>query len=622
MKAEAGPSKLLDLRQLLPGKWARSLVSPLNGFLEHHLGIDWLNASYQRVKDDPSLDNFYAKAQCALRLSYEVSQADMERIPLEGPVVVVTNHPFGGADGVVLGSLLGRVRPDFKIMANYLLGHMVEIKPWLIGVDPFERKESSRNNFAAMKETIRFLRDGGCVGIFPSGTVSHWQWKQRQITDPKWSSNVARIIHKTQATVVPVFFEGGNSTLFQSVGVLHALLRTLFLPREMFRMRDQSLRLKIGNPLPYRKLATYQDNDKLTAFLRLNTYLLKQRQDTEPRKHFSLPQLPKKTEIFEPINDPIDPAVLQNEVESLPDDQTLISHGSFQVVYAFAEQIPNVLEEIGRLRELTFREVGEGTGEATDLDRFDLYYRHLFMWDHKERKIVGSYRLGATDEIMLTRGKRGLYTATLFKFKPGFLEKMGPALEMGRSFIASEYQRKHASLLLMWKGIGQYVVRNPRYKILFGPVSISKEYNAVSKDLMVKFLQKERFDPDLSNLVKAKNPPRGGRRLRGTEKQALLRAVHDIDDMSALISEIETDHKGIPTLLRHYLKMNGQLLCFNVDEEFGHCVDGLIVVDLTKTDWKLFKTYFTPEGAERILEYNGVSRAEIEAKKGNPVASD
>ncbi|WOO42392.1 lysophospholipid acyltransferase family protein [Rubellicoccus peritrichatus] len=603
---DSASSKLLDFRQLLPEGVLRKIVTPINQPLEKTLGITHLNESYRKVQEDQSDTNFYAKAQRALNISYEVSDEDLARIPQEGPIIVVTNHPFGGVDGVAFGALLGTVRPDFKVMANYLLAHMKEIEPWLVGVDPFERKSSARFNFAAMKETIRFLRDGGCLGIFPSGTVSHWQWKQRQITDPQWSSNVARLVHKTQATVVPVFFEGQNSWQFQLAGLVHELLRTILLPREMMKASGSTLRIRIGTAIPYRKLCHYEENAKLTDFLRLNTYLLKRREDTAPKKHFHLPSLPKKTNELQAIVDPVEPDILEEEVANVPEEQLLAEHGNFVVYYAFAEQIPNILDEIGRLREKTFREVGEGTGEPTDLDRFDVYYRHLFMWDRGARKIVGSYRFGATDEIMLTRGQRGLYTSTLFKFKPNFLEKMGPALEMGRSFIVSEYQKKHASLLLLWRGIGEYLVRNPRYKILFGPVSISKEYNAISKDLMVKFLKQERFDENLSSLVKAKNPPRGGPRLRGTEKQALLKAVHNIDDISALVSEIETDHKGIPTLLRHYLKMNGQLLSFNVDEEFGHCVDGLIVVDMSQSDRRLLKSYLGAKGHLSFLKYHGV----------------
>lgn len=599
-------TKLVDFSKLLPQGALRALLSPLAPLLERTLGISHLNQAYRKVQLDVQPGNFYDKARRALNIAYEVSDEDLARIPREGPVVVVSNHPFGGVDGVALGALLGSVRDDFKVMANYLLAHMREIEPWLIGVDPFERESSARYNIAAMKSTLRFLREGGCVGIFPSGTVSHFHLPQRQITDPKWSPNAARIIQKTGATVVPVYFEGRNSTFFQLAGLIHPRLRTLLLPREMHKADGSTLRIKIGNPLPYRRLAHFENPETLTDFIRLKTYLLKQRQDTPAPRRLHLPRLPRKTTELQPLVAPVPPDLLEAEVDALPEEQHLVDQGNFLVAYAFAEQIPNLLDEIGRLRELTFREVGEGTGEPTDLDRFDVYYRHLFMWDRKARKIVGSYRIGATDEILQSRGKRGLYTTTLFKFKPGFLEALDPALEMGRSFIASEYQKKHASLSLIWRGIGTFVVRHPRYKCLFGPVSISKEYNAISKDLMVKFLTKERFDPALSPLVKAKNPPRGGPRIRGTEKQALLQAVQNIDDISALISEIETDQKGIPTLLRHYLKMNGQLLSFNVDNSFGHCVDGLIVVDLTKSDPRLLRSYLGPEGSLSFLRHHSV----------------
>lgn len=611
MPEEDPPSKLISLSALLSQAKGLGWLNAFSGPLERFLGLTYLNESYDRVKTDSTPENFYAKAQRSMDISYEVSDEDLDRIPREGPTLVVTNHPFGGVDGVAFGAMLGTVRDDFKLMANYLLAHMVEIKPWLIGVDPFETKESARRNLTALKDTIRFLRDGGCVGMFPSGTVSHYHANERRVTDPKWNANTGRLVQKTQATVVPVYFEGGNGPLFQLAGMINPRLRTLLLPREMMKANGITLRIRIGQPLPYKKLSHLEDPQKLTEFLRLKTYLLKERQDNAPKKHFHLPKLPRKTGEMQPIVDPVDPALLEEEVNALPEEQHLVEHGNFLVAFAFAEQIPHLLDEIGRLREKTFREVGEGTGEPIDLDRFDVYYRHLFTWDRVERKIVGSYRFGATDEILLTRGKRGLYTTTLFKFKPGFLEAMDPALEMGRSFIASEYQKKHASLLLLWRGIGAFLVRYPRYKFLFGPVSISAEYNAISKDLMVKFLQKEKLDPELAQLVKARKPPKGGPRLRGQQKQALLQSVHDIDDISAIISEIETDQKGIPTLLRHYLKMNGQLLSFNVDAEFGNCVDGLIVVDMTKSDPRLLKSYLGPEGHLEFLKYHGV---EIEAK--------
>ncbi|QYY35183.1 lysophospholipid acyltransferase family protein [Ruficoccus sp. ZRK36] len=574
--------------------------------------LNELDEAYLRVVDDPTTPNFFQRAMRAMDISYEISDRDLERIPREGPLLVVSNHPYGGLDGVVLGALLTSVREDAKLLANYLLEVMKEIKPWLIAVDPFDRPDSARFNFKAMKETIRHLCNGGCIGTFPSGTVSHYRWRQRQITDPTWSPNTARLIHKSQATVVPCYFEGGNGMLFHMGGLVHPRLRTLMLPREMIRMMGSTLRLRVGNPIPYRKLAEFSTNEELVQYLRLNTYILAKRaMDDTPRRKFNFPRVQRKAGAEKPLATAVPPETLEKEISSIPSEQLLVEHGVFQVYYAFASQIPNLLDELGRLREKTFREVGEGTGEPSDTDRFDLYYRHLFMWDVKARKIVGAYRVGLTDEILLTHGKSGLYTSTLFKFKSDFLEKLDPALEMGRSFIVSEYQKKHASLSLIWRGIGQFVCRHPQYKTLFGPVSISQEYNAISKDLMVKFLRKNRLDPSLAQFVKAKNPPRGGAQIRGTEKQAFLEAVKDIDDISALISEIETDHKGIPVLLRHYLKMNGNLLSFNVDTDFGHCVDGLIVVDLTQADARLLRSYM----GTNYDNFMAFHQAKVEADK-------
>ncbi len=599
------------IRQSMSGGAKGALYKVAGPAFEHFFKLHGLDDAYLRVVDDPTTPNFFQRAMRSMEISYEISDQDLERIPREGPLLVVSNHPYGGMDGVVLGALLTSVREDSKLLANYLLEVMKEIRPWLIPVDPFERADSARFNFRAIKETIRYLCDGGCVGTFPSGTVSHFRWKERQITDPAWSPNTARLIRKSRATVVPCYFEGGNGMLFHLSGMVHERLRTLMLPREMLKLMGSTLRVRIGHPIPYRKLAEFSSNEELVQYLRLNTYILAKRaQDETPRRKFHFPRVPRKPGVEKPLASAVPSEVLQAEISRMPEEQLLLEHGAFQVYYGFASQIPNILDELGRLREKTFREVGEGTGEPSDTDRFDLYYRHLFMWDVKEQKIVGAYRVGLTDEILLTHGKAGLYSSTLFKFKPGFLEKLDPALELGRSFIVSEYQKKHASLSLIWRGIGRFVCRHPQYKTLFGPVSISQEYNSISKDLMVKFLRKNKLDTSLAQFVKAKNPPRGGPRIRGTEKQALLEAVKDIEDVSALISEIETDHKGVPVLLRHYLKMNGNLLSFNVDTDFGHCVDGLIVVDLTQAEPRLLRSYMGEEPYQQFMDFH---QAKVEA---------
>jgi putative hemolysin len=252
------------------------------------------------------------------------------------------------------------------------------------------------------------------------------------------------------------------------------------------------------------------------------------------------------------------------------------------------------MREIGQLREKTFREVEEGTGTPCDLDAYDERYLHLFMWHAGRSEIVGSYRIGLVDEILAEQGPRGLYTSSLFKFNAGFLERLGPALELGRSFIRAEYQRKPTSLALLWRGIGELLVRNPRYKVLFGPVSISRAYHSVSKRLMIEYLEKNHGDDALGALVKPKNRPKG--KLEPRARAALEVLAKDVDDVSSLVSEIEEDSKGMPVLLRHYLKLNARLLGFNVDPAFGHCVDGLILVDLRTTEPRILKRFMGEEG--------------------------
>ena len=287
----------------------------------------------------------------------------------------------------------------------------------------------------------------------------------------------------------------------------------------------------------------------------------------------------------------------------LPLSNLLLEQGDLAVYCAPAAAIPHVLHEIGRLREITFREVGEGTGNPTDIDHFDSHYHHLFLWNRAESDIVGAYRYCFVDRILDQLGPMGLYTRTLFEYKPGFLENLGPSLEMGRSFIVAKYQQKHNSLSLLWKGIGEIVNRHPDYKILFGPVSITQEYNRLSKNLLVRFMVEKLRHPKLSRLVRASNPFRGIH-VMGVNQNDIAESVRSIEDVSALISEIEEDGKGIPVLLRQYLRMNASLLSFNVDKEFSNALDGLMMVDLTKTNPKLLKRYLGATGLERFQAHH------------------
>ena len=604
------PAQLINFGENLRGPVKRSLYNLVRKPLESFLAVESFNAMYRDASPESEVGNFFVRVLRSLKVSYEVSEEDLARIPRTGPLLVVSNHPYGGVDGMAMAAMMSSVRADLRFISNYLLMRVPELRPWIFPVDPFNRAGSARQNIKGMKDAIKHLREGGCISTFPSGTVSHIQVRQAAVTDPPWNTHVARLARAAQATVLPVYFEGRNSALFQLAGLLHPLLRTALLPREMMHQKEHTLRLRIGQPIPFQRLDDFPTDEAMTEFLRLNTYLLRDRAGSAPRRRFPVPLMfpprAKANRKLAAIAPAIPPEELESDFATLPPGQILIEHGPFAVAFAYAEQVPLIMLEIARLREVTFREVDEGTGRARDLDSFDTYYRQLFLWDREKRAIVGAYRFVLSDEVLRDLGPSGFYTSTLFKYKPEFFAALDPAIELGRSFIVSEYQRKQASLALIWRGLGRFIAQNPRYKTLFGPVSINPEYQALSKDLLVQFLRHHSHDPELSALVKPKHPHHR-RSLRGPEKKALRASAFDIDDISALISEIETDKKGVPVLLRHYLKMNGRIIAFNVDSAFGQCLDGLIIVDLTQTDPKLLKAHLGAAGAESFLAFHAAA---------------
>jgi putative hemolysin len=300
---------------------------------------------------------------------------------------------------------------------------------------------------------------------------------------------------------------------------------------------------------------------------------------------------------------PACPGFLEREIAALDQSALLIEQGDHAVYIGEANQMPNVVREIGRLRELTFRNSGEGTAAAIDLDPFDSYYLHLFIWNRPHREIVGAYRLGQSDRILRAVGKRGLYTGRLFSYGWRFLQRISPALELGRSFVRVEYQKSYTPLLLLWRGIGAYLCRNPEYRFLFGPVSISNHYHPGSRQLMVSFLKQYCRAPDLARLVRARSPFRA-HPLHGWEDEGASTFSWDIEALSGMIADIETDRKGVPILLKHYLKLGGKLVSFNVDPAFSDALDGLIVVDLLKSDTRLLARYFGQAGLATYLAFH------------------
>jgi putative hemolysin len=580
------------------------LLTPVNIALQQVMMLDRVVQFYQQALAHPDGRPFFESLLSLLNINPQITREDLARIPRSGTVVAVANHPFGFVEGGVLGALLPTIRRDVKIMANSLLVTMFPaIQNHFISVDPFGGDEATKANQKGMRQALAHLKNGGMLVVFPAGEVAHVDLRKGAITDPEWSVTIARLVRMTRASVLPMYFSGTNSAPFHVLGLLHPKLRTMMLPYEFFNKQDRDLELRIGSLIPAKKLSAMNDDSEMMKYLRRRTYFLQHRETGKNGR--------MKQNEPEPVAAAVDPEFLSAEIERLPEERKLTEVGTCAVYYATAHEIPNVLREIGRLREITFRAAGEGTGKSIDLDSYDAYYFQLFIWNRETREIAGAYRVGPTDTITERFGEEGLYTSTLFVFKNRFLDKIGTALELGRSFVRIEYQRSFTPLLLLWRGIGAYVARNPQYKVLFGPVSISNDYLPVSRQLMVTYFNQHSRMEELTSFVKARSPFRQ-RTFKQWDGESGSMRQWDIEDLSALVADIETDQKGVPVLLRQYLKLGGRLLGFNVDRSFADALDGLIVVDLTRTDAKMLSRYLGPEGSANFLQCH--SKAERAAR--------
>ena len=513
-----------------------------------------------------------------LGISYALADEDAGHIPTSGPAVVVCNHPFGFLEGLILMSVLGKLRPDYRIVANSLLASVTQLRRQYIFINPFQEQNPARENASGVRECVKWIKSGGLLVMFPAGEVAHLNFGESFVADARWADSSARLACKLDCPTIPMYFSGANSIPFQVAGTVHANLRTLNLPRELMKKRNHTIDLRAGSPIPSSVLRSQKDAAAATAYLRARVYLLSSRLSpalalgqSELSGGYQVPAAARTSEtgLRETIS---------NEVSALPSYNLLASSEDFHVYLATAEQAPVTLQEIGRCRELTFRAVGEGTKNSTDLDSFDDHYQHLFLWSRRDHQIAGAYRLAATPDVLRKFGPKGLYTSTLFQYSKSFFERLGPAFELGRSFILPEYQKHYASLLMLWKGIARCVERRPECPVLFGAVSISNDYNPLSRVLIMNFMT-EHMSSDLAGLVKPKRGYRPPLVLPRHIKQ-LNSLLSTVEELSSSISDLEADGKGIPVLLRQYVRMGGQFLGFNVDPKFANTLDGLILADL------------------------------------------
>lgn len=549
-----------------------------------------------------SVDGFLEFVFDTFQIRIDVSPTDIARIPDTGPLIVTANHPFGGLEGLIAAQILRRRRDDVKVLANHYLKRLPELQQLFIGVDPYGGREAKRHNIPPVRDAIKWVRRGGALVVFPAGDVSGFRLSgsgNAGIVDPAWDERAARLIRLTRADTVPVFFAGRNSVLFQLAGLAHRNLKTLLLPRELLNKQNTKVHVRIGKPVLASKIADIPSDRNVMEYLRTRTYLLGAQM--AGGKHSEL-HVRRRRFDGATVADPVNKDLLKLEVANLPASCLLVKTDSMRVYAATPDQIPWLLREIGRLREVTFRSVGEGTGQSSDVDIFDSYYLHIFSWNSQSNEVVGAYRLGLSDDILRRYGPKGLYTHTLFRYDARFVRRIAPAIELGRSFVREEYQRSFSALLLLWKGIALFVARHPRYRYLYGPVSISADYAQLSRAVLVQYLRTHRYAGDLARLVKPRSPFRAT--LGPREHVSLIRHTDDLDQLSDLVSALEADDKGVPILLKQYLKMGGVLLGFNVDASFNNSLDGLILVDLVKSGEKLLTRYMGADVAKRYLAYH------------------
>lgn len=540
-----------------------------------------------------------------MKIELDVQPTDFERIPAKGPLVAVANHPFGVLDGAVLAVLLSRIRPDVRVLANSLLAGIPELHQHCIFVDPFHTTSSADKNLKSLKQAIDWLRQGGALAVFPAGEVSQINVREAHITDPAWNTVATRLVRKTGATALPVYFSGRNSMAFQLLGLIHPRFRTLFLLQEFLQQRAKRVRIRIGKPIPAELIASLECDEEATEYLRLRTYLLSYR----GKKPVSLPskvrsKLPRQPQ--QPIAARVPARFVIADIAALPPDRMLTENSEFSVYAARGAELPNLLDEIGRLREITFRAAGEGTGRSADIDQFDSYYWHLLLWNKENQELAGAYRAGNTDEIIRAHGIKGLYTHTVFRYDERLFLKIGSALELGRSFVRPEYQRQYAPLLLLWKGIARFIAVHPETPVLFGAVSISNEYSSLSREMIVRYFEQRDDGREFSDLIHPRTPFRAPI-LRRWDCRAICSALRNLDELAEPISDVEEDGKGLPILIKQYAKVGGKLIAFNLDRKFSDVVDGLVLVDLRQTDPAVLERYMGKEGYAAFCRYHGLS---------------
>ncbi|NVJ89025.1 MAG: lysophospholipid acyltransferase family protein [Flavobacteriaceae bacterium] len=565
------------------------------------LRISALNRIYKNnkhKKDVEFLDGLLE--DCGIK--FEIPKEDLKRIPKDGPFITVSNHPLGGVDGILLLKLLLEKRTDYKIIANFLLHRIAPLKPYVMPVNPFENRKDAKSSVAGIKAALSHLKEGKPLGIFPAGEVSTYKDGKLKVDKP-WEEGAVRLIKKAQVPVIPIYFHAKNSRLFYLLSKISDTLRTAKLPSELISQEGKLIKVRIGKPISVNDQNEYEDINSFYDFIRRKTYMLANPYETKSKILNT-----EKIKIKKPVKKITSQRSIESfikEVDNLRENEgRLLVSKNYEVFFANAKQIPNLLHEIGRLREITFRDVGEGTNKAIDLDKYDKYYYHMFLWDSEANSLVGAYRMGLGSEIFKKYGIHGFYVHTLFRIEPELHQMMEKTIEMGRAFIIGEYQQKPMPLFLLWKGIVHVTLRYPEHKYLMGGVSISNQFSDFSKSLMIEFMKSHYYDPYIAQYISPKKEFKV--QLKDADKDFVFDSTKaDMQKFDKVIDEIEPGALRIPVLIKKYVKQNARLVAFNVDPKFNNAIDGLMyikVADIPESTVKPVMEEFQAELERKAAE--------------------
>ncbi len=561
-----------------------------------------LNTWYDTVRhlDGPAFLNATLEHY---EIDYEIPAEDLKRLPKEGPYITVSNHPLGGMDGIVLMKIMLRHRSDYKIMTNFLLQRFEPMKPYIFPVNPFENRKDAKSSLTGFKNAMLHLREGHPFGIFPAGEVSTRK-EGKIIVDKAWEEAAIKLIRKAEVPVVPIYFHARNSQLFYRLAKINDTFRTAKLPSEVYSQKFRPIKVRIGQPISVDTQNEQPGIEELGELLRRKTYILanayeKERLIDHLPTTLKLPKQPRK------IAKAIRKELIEEEITKLVEkDRRMVQSKNYEVFLAPASEIPFALQEIGRQREITFREIGEGTNNSIDIDKFDAYYHHMFLWDNEAKVIAGAYRMGLGSEIFTKYGIDGFYLQDLFRFEPELFGMMRQSIEMGRAYIMKEYQLKPMPLFLLWKGIVHTTLRHPEHKYLIGGVSISNQFSNFSKSLMIEFMKSNYWDPYVAQYIRPKKEFKV--KLKDADKEFVFDETQaDLNKFDRMIDEVEPGNLRLPVLIKKYIKQNAKVVAFNVDPLFNNAVDGLMyikIADLPESTVKPVMEEFQAELERKLVE--------------------